>query len=66
MRNIRAIIASVCFIVVGVGVATMWPAKDKMNVFGGSLFIIGLIMLAMSLFSILQKSDRDNNGHNKK
>lgn len=67
MKNFKSLIVSVVLIVIGIGVMHMFGDTKTSNTAGGGVFVVGLIMLAMSLFSILQKSDKDNNGgHNKK
>lgn len=62
MRNIRLLIVSVTLIVVGIGVMHMVGDSNLANTVGGGVFVVGLIVLSLTLFNMLH----DNDGNKKK
>lgn len=55
IKNLKGIIFSVAFAIMGVGAMAMSKDESSLNTVGGGLFIIGCIMLAYFLIQELKK-----------
>lgn len=54
----KPIIISVVFVVLGIGIMSMAEKENTIKTIGGGLFIVGTIMLALSLYNVLKNGKK--------
>lgn len=54
-KDLKAIIISTMLITAGIGIMGMSDNHKTVNTIGGGLFLVGLIMLSMSLYNVVKK-----------